>query len=150
MEKEEKVLLHIERDPLFLLTSVLISGGIVFAGYQLLKAVNPWGFIVLIPGGIFSFQTVWWLLNPFGLVFADKIEIKQSLLHHRYRYFVDLKKVSVSKKGKLIVTYTDDNMEAMNLFGIKAAHLMLLKTEMEKSISAHLQTRALAEEPSGV
>jgi len=141
MEKEEKPLQHIERSPLFLLISVLISTAIVFAGYNLLKNTNPLGFIVLVPGAILSFQSLWWLLNPFALVFEDKIEIKQSLLHHKYRYFVDLKRVSESKKGKIYITYNDDEMEGLNLFGIKASHVSLLKSEMERSVAENLKVR---------
>ena len=141
MEKEEKPLQHIERSPLFLSISVLISAIIVFFGYTLLKNVNPWGFIVLIPGSILSFQSLWWLLHPFAIVFEDKIEIKQSLLHHKYRYFVDLKRISESKKGKIYITYNDDEMEGLNLFGIKPSHVSLLKSEMEKSVSENMKAR---------
>jgi hypothetical protein len=140
-EKEEVVLLNIERNPLFLTISTLISALIVFWGYLLLKDVNPLGFLVLIPGSVFSFQSLWWLLHPFALVFEDKIEIKQSLMHHKFRYFVDVKKITQSKKGKLYITYNDDEMEALNLFGIKASHISLLKSEMERSVSANIEKR---------
>jgi hypothetical protein len=142
MEKEEKVLQNIERDPKFLIISILISSIIVFLGYNMLKNMNPWGFIVLVPGSIFSFQSLWWLLHPFAQVFEDKIEIKQSLLHHKYRYFVDLKRVSESKKGKIYLTYNDDDMESLNLFGIKPSHVSLLKSEMEKFVSESLKIRS--------
>ncbi|WP_317896626.1 hypothetical protein [Aurantibacillus circumpalustris] len=141
MEKEEKPLQHIERSPIFLTISVLISSTIVFIGYNMLKNMNPWGFIVLIPGSIFSFQTLWWLLHPFAIVFEDKIEIKQSLLHHKYRYFVDLKRISESKKGKIYITYNDDEMEGLNLFGIKPSHVSFLKSEMERSVSQNMKLR---------
>lgn len=141
MEKEEKVIKHIERNPLFLSISILISASIVFMGYNMLKNMNPWGFIVLVPGSILSFQSLWWLLHPFALVFEDKIEIKQSLLHHKYRYFVDLKRISESKKGKIYITYNDDEMEGLNLFGIKPSHVSLLKSEMERSVSENIKAR---------
>lgn len=141
-EKEETVLLHIERNPLLLLAGIAISSVIIFAGYTMLKNINPWGFIVLVPGAIFSFQSLWWLLNPFALVFNDKIEIKQSLLHHKYRFFVDIKKISESKTGKLYITYNDDEMEELNLFGIKTTHQAVLKSEMERKIAESLNTRA--------
>jgi hypothetical protein len=103
--------------------------------------MNPWGFIVLVPGSIFSFQSLWWLLHPFALVFHDKIEIKQSLLHHKYRFFVDIKKISEGKSGKLYITYNDDEMEELNLFGIKTPHKGLLKTEMEQKVAESLKAR---------
>lgn len=141
IKKEEIPRLNIERNPLFLLISVLISAFIVFLGYQLLKDVNPLGFLVLIPGSVLSFQSLWWLLNPFALVFDDRLEIKQSLLHHKYRYFVDVKKISASKKGKLYLTYNDDEIEVLNLFGIKSSQISLLKAEMERSISESIKAR---------
>jgi len=141
IEKEETPLQYIERNPIFLLISVGISVLIILIGYTMLKNMNPWGFIVLVPGAILSFQSVWWLLHPFALVFEDKIEIKQSLLHHKYRYFVDLKRVSESKKGKIYITYNDDEMEALNLFGIKASHVSLLKSEMERSVIENMKHR---------
>jgi hypothetical protein len=141
VKKEEVPRLNIERNPLFLLLAVTISATILFWGYLLLKDVNPLGFIVLIPGSIISFQSLWWLLNPFALIFDDKVEIKQSLLHHKYRYFVDVKKINGSKKSKIYITYNDDEMEALNLFGIKSSHVDLLKSEMEKSVSESIKTR---------
>jgi len=141
MEKEETPLVYIERSRLFLFISVLISAIIVVLGYIMLKNMNPFGFLVLIPGSILSFQSLWWLLHPFALIFEDKIEIKQSLLHHKYRYFVDLKRVSISQKGKVYITYNDDEMEALNLFGIRPSHVTFLKSEMEKSVSENIKVR---------
>lgn len=141
IEKEEIALVNIERSPLFLLIAVLISLLIVLYGYILLKDVNPLGFLVMIPGSILSFQALWWLLHPFARVFADKIEIKQSLLHHKYRYFVDVKRISESKKGVIYITYNDDEMEALNLFGIKSSQVPLLKSELEKFVSENIKTR---------
>jgi hypothetical protein len=141
IEKEEIPRLNIERNPLFLVTAVLISSILGFLGYYLLKIYNPLGFIVLVPASVLSFQSLWWLLHPFALVFDDKIEIKQSLLHHKYRYFVDVKKISESKTGKIYITYNDDEMELLNLFGIKTSHIQLLKTEMERSVSESMGRR---------
>lgn len=141
IEKEEIPLLHIERSPLFLIIAILISSSIVFYGYLLLKDVNPMGFLIMIPASIFSFQSLWWLLHPFALVFEDKLEIKQSLLHHKLRYFVDVKRISESKTGKLYITYNDDEMEALNLFGIKPSHIALLRDTLKKHVAENMKTR---------
>lgn len=98
------------------------------------------GFLVMIPASIFSFQALWWLLHPFALVFEDKLEIKQSLLHHKLRYFVDVKRISESKSGKLYITYNDDEMEALNLFGIKPSHVALLRDELKTRRRKHENT----------
>lgn len=135
MKKEEKVLQNIERNPVYLLLATLISAGIIYAGYALLISVNPWGVMVLVPGAVLAFQCLWWLLNPFAQVFEDKIEIKQSLFHNKDRYFIDLKRVTETKSGKLYITYNDDEIESLNLFGIKPSHVSLLKSELEKYVA---------------
>lgn len=142
IEKEEVPLLNIERSPLVILIFALVCAAIVYSGYHLLAEVNPWGFIVMIPGAILSFQVLWLLVNPFAIVFDDKIEIKQSLFHHKLRYFVDIKRISESKKGRIYITYNDDEMEALNLFGIRNSHTRLLKAEVEKLVLAGLQKRS--------
>lgn len=140
-KKEEVPLVNIERNPLFLLASVLLTGIIVFYAYSLLKAVNPWGFMVMIPAAVLAFQSLWWLLNPFAEIYPDRIEIKQSLFHDKIRYFVDLKEINGTKKQVLYITYNDEESEALNLFGIKSSHITLLKSEMEKYVSESISVR---------
>lgn len=140
-KKEEVPLLNIERSPLFLLGAVGVTAVLGVITYSLFKAINPWGFIVMIPSAVIAFQTLWWLLNPFASIYDDKVEIRQSLLHHKLRYFVDLKQINGVSKNKLVITYNDDEMEALNLFGIKPSHISLLRAEMEKFVSASIQVR---------
>ena len=143
VEKEEVPLLNIERNPLVLITSALICAAFVYSGYTLLRDVNPWGFIVLIPGSVLFFQTLWFLVNPFALVFDNKIEIKQSFFHsQKMRYYIDIKKVNESKNGRIYITYNDDETEKLSLFGIKSSHTGILRAEMEKFVAAELQKRA--------
>ena len=80
-------------------------------------------------------------MNPFALVYADKIEIKQSLMRHKYRYFVDLKKISRDNKGKVIITYNDDEVEALNLFGVKTSQVDQFVSEISKSVQANMAVR---------
>lgn len=140
-KKAEAPLLNIERNPLFLFVAALVTGIIVYYAYTLLKAVNPWGFMVMVPAAVLAFQTLWWLLNPFAEIYSDRVEIKQSLFHDKVRYFVDLKKIDGLKKQLLYITYNDDETEKLNLFGIKQSHLELIKSEMEKSVSASISVR---------
>ncbi|MBL7932972.1 MAG: hypothetical protein JNL60_13775 [Bacteroidia bacterium] len=140
-KKEDLPLVNIERNPLFLLVSSLLTGVIVFYAYSLLKAVNPWGFMVMVPAAVLAFQTLWWLLNPFAEIYHDRIEIKQSLFQDKVRYFVDLKKINSTKKQSLYITYNDDEQEELNLFGIKSSHLPLMKSEMEKFVLESMNAR---------
>jgi hypothetical protein len=132
-------LVNIERSPLFLIFFIAISAVISYLGYQLLKNVNPWGFIVMIPALALSFQTLWLLLNPFAIVFKDKIAIKQSFLHQKELYFIDIKQITEGKQGKIYITYHDGELEPINLFGIKPLHTQLLKTEVEKFLVADIK-----------
>lgn len=135
-ETEELPKLSIERNPLFLLLLVALSGLLILTNYFLFKAMNPWGFLMLIPASFIPFQTLWMLLRPFAQVYADRVEIKNSLFSNKLLHFIDIKKISSDKKGKLYVTYKDDEVERLNLYGIRKAHQNLLKTEIEKKISA--------------
>ncbi len=140
-EKEQLPLLNIERSPLFLGTTVLLSVLIVFFGYKLLEAMNPWGFVVMVPAAILSFQTAWWLLNPFAEVYDNRVEIKQSLFHDKIRYFVDITKTELRPKANLIITYNDEEVESLNLFGIKGSQLKTIQSEIDKSVKESLKTR---------
>jgi len=97
--------------------------------------MNPLGFILLMPTSLISFQTLWFFLNPFALVYDDKILIKHSLFQSKEWYYIDILKITLNKKGKLFVTYKDGELVKLNSFGIKPSHLDLLKNEIEKRIS---------------
>jgi len=88
----------------------------------------------MIPAAILSFQSLWFLLHPFAIIFEDKIEIKQTLFQYKEHYFIDIKKITENKKGRLFITYKDDEVEPIRLFGIKTGHIQLLKKEIEKFI----------------
>lgn len=95
--------------------------------------------MMMIPAAILFFQCLWWIVNPFAMIFENRLEIKYSMFSGREIYFTDIKKITENKRGKLFVVYTDDEAEPLNLFGIRTSHLSLLKSEMEKQIAANLQ-----------
>lgn len=134
-EKEEPALVNIERNPLIIIVSLVISAAFIYQALQLFRVMNPWGFMVMAPAALFSFQTLWLLLNPFARVFKDRIEIRQSFFHHKDHYFIDIKRIAKNKKGMLYITYHDDEIERIKLFGIKAGHIDLFKSEVEKQIA---------------
>ncbi len=128
-------LYNIERHPLLLLTTTALSIVLILVNYQLFKQMNPLGFVMLMPTCVVSFQSLWFALNPFALVYKEKILIKYSLFYSKEWYFIDIQKVSVSKKGQFFITYKDGELAHMRVFGIKPAHLIMLKNELEKHIS---------------
>jgi hypothetical protein len=140
-------LAYIERNPLLVLVSVLIAAGLVFLTFQTLfnkeaVDVKSMSFFLFVPTLVISFQALWYLLNPFAIIFEDKIEIKKSILHNRFWYFVDIKKVGELKNGTFAIAYNDDEVEKLNLFGIKPAHKALLRQEMVKHTDISLKKRA--------
>jgi hypothetical protein len=140
-ESDEIVLLNAERSPIFLMFFVLSSAALLFASWQLLKIFNPWGFIVAIPAAMLSFQSLWLLLNPFAKIFSDRFEIKQSFVHRKTRYFVDIKKVTQKPSGKLYITFNDDDVERVNLFGIRSSHLKSFSEKITEFVSQGLTKR---------
>lgn len=93
------------------------------------------GFMLLIITSVIAFQTLWFILNPFALVYKDKILIKYSLFRTKEWYFIDVLKISFDKKNQLFITYKDGEIAKLSTFGIKPSHLELLKKEIEKNIS---------------
>lgn len=134
-EKIEIPLINIERSTLLIITSFLLSSVILLLGFKVLMDFNVLGFIIMIPGSFMAFQSLWIVLHPFTLIFADRFEIKQSLFRNKIRYFIDIKKVTQNSNGKLYITFNDDEIEMLNLFGIRKNHKQLLKSEIEKAIS---------------
>ena len=97
--------------------------------------MNPAGFMLLIITSIISFQTLWFLLNPFALVYQAKILIKYSIFKSKEWYFIDVLKISFDKKNRIFITYKDGEIVKLSTFGIKPSHLSVLKNEIEKNIS---------------
>ncbi len=138
-EKEEIPLVNIERNPMILVGAIALSALSAYAAYTQLKAFSPWGFVLAAPALMLFFQALWFMLNPFAIVFEDKLEIKQTFFHHKDCYFIDIKQISLSKEGKVFITYRDDEIERLNLFGIKASHAGLMKNEVEKLVNSRFK-----------
>ncbi len=139
-------LANIERNPLVLLGSTALSAALVYLTYYTIfnkdvLQIKPVGFFLFVPTLIVSFQTLWYLLNPFALVFEDKLEIKQSLFHNKFWHYVDIKEVSSVKNGTFKITYNDHEIERMNLLGIKPSHKDLLREELNKQVQISLVKR---------
>ena len=145
-KKEEIPLVNIERNPLVLIMSLLLTVGLIYLTFRTLFSqevsdINPMGFLLIVPTSVISFQTLWYLLNPFAIIFDDKVEIKKSLFHNKFWYYNDLKKVSELKNGSFAIFYNDDEIEKMNLLGIKNAHKALLREELNKMVNGSLLKR---------
>ncbi len=140
-EKDEVALVNIDRNPLVLLISIALSAVLDYLSYTFILDLNPWGFVIMIPATFLSFQTVWLLLTPYAMLFDDKLEIKRTLFSNKMLFFTDVKKVGNVKKGSLFISYNDDEVDKINLFGIKASHVDTLKSELEKHVTITISKR---------
>jgi len=141
-EEIETPLLYIERNPVTLLISSLLAAIFTYIAWSLLKDVNPVGLLMMIPAAFCVFQTIWLLLNPMALFYADRLEIKQTLFHNQQRFFIDIRKVSQDKKGNVFITYNDDEVEKLNLFGIKKDNISVLRENLERQLGQNASRTA--------
>jgi hypothetical protein len=133
-EKEEISILNVERSiPLLLVLTAFAVVDLYYA-WGMLKSVNPWGFFVAIPGLIISFQLLFLFLHPFAVVYDDRFEITQSFVHKKQRYFTDIKKVSPKNTFYFYITYHDDEIEKIHLFGVRPSHLPKLNELLQEKI----------------
>lgn len=133
-EKEEVPLAVVERNLWLLAGSVIVSVALVYSGYKLLKDVNGWAFILLVPGITLTFQSLLWLLNPYAEIYKTRLEIRQSMFSHKEYFFIDIVSVTESK-GRLYITYRDGEVAPLALFGIRPSQVSLLKKEIETMVS---------------
>jgi hypothetical protein len=140
-EKDEIALINIDRNPLVLLASIALSTLLDYFSYTFILDLNPWGFVIMIPATFFSFQTIWLLLTPYAMVFNDKLEIKRTLFSNKMLFFTDVKKVGNFKKGSLFISYNDDEVAKINLFGIKGSQVETLRSELEKHVTITIGKR---------
>ncbi len=140
-EKDEVALVNIDRNPLVLLTSIALSTVLDYLSYTFILDLNPWGFVIMIPATFLSFQTVWLLLTPYAMLFDDKLEIKRTLFSNKMLFFTDVKRVGNIKKGNLFISYNDDEVAKISLFGIKNSQANTLKSELEKHVSITISKR---------
>jgi hypothetical protein len=136
-QKEEVALLNIERSIPLLLTVAALMVLDLYISYTMLVAQHPFGFIAGIPGIILAFQLLWLSLHPFAIIFEDRFEITQSFIHKKQRYFTDIKKVTPRQRGHFYITFNDDEIEKINLFGIRGSHYEKMTRLLAEKIAAN-------------
>lgn len=140
-EEEGTPLVNIERHPLVLIIFIAATAGLAWFNFELFKVKNPLGFIMIAPTTILFIQTLWLLLTPFAMIFEDRLDIRQSFFHQKRRYFADLRQAAINKDGKFFVVYHDDEVERINLFGIRNSHVSLLKQELDRSLNSPIEKK---------
>lgn len=140
-EKDEISIFNIDRNPLFIIVSIMLSIVLDYLSYTWILNLIPWGFVMLIPAAFFSFHTIWLILTPYALFYEDKLEIKRNLFSNNMLFFVDVKKVGEITKNNLTITYNDGELSVIKLSGIKTNQKTTLKSELEKHVAFSISKR---------
>jgi hypothetical protein len=136
---------YYERHPLILTISILLSA--ILMGSSLYLFIykdfefHGWALILMPPGLYATLQTLVFILNPYALIFKDRMEIKKHFFSNKVWYFNDIKKVSDVGKDSFAVIYNDDEQEKISLKGIKPSHLKPLRDELQRNIQNYLDKR---------
>jgi hypothetical protein len=121
--EEEKIIEYFERNGAFIALHLVGTTVLSYLMYKYIAEVSPWAFIIGLPAAIVVFQTIWILLNPYALIYVDKIEIKGTMFGNKVWYLIDIKKVGEVKGKGFSITYNDDEVEYVNPMGIRASQL---------------------------
>lgn len=136
---------YYERHPLVLLISTITSAVLVFFTFYLFKyqefEIHGWALILVPPALISTFQTLLYILNPYAMLFKDRLEINKSMFSNKTWYFNDIKRVSEISKSSFEITYNDDDKEVLNLRGIKPSHVQKLRDALHKCVYESLERR---------
>ncbi len=106
-----------------------------------LRTIHPLSFFSVVPASILLYQALWFTVNPFAIFYKDRLEIKKSLFHHKQWYFLDIKKVNEVNKDAFSITYNDDELEKLNLLGIRGKHIKPLRETLHKFVYESLVKR---------
>ena len=120
--KEDIPLQYFERNILFTLFFVGITGLLGLLTFSLWKDFNPMMFICGIPTVIMFFQTLWIMLNPFAIIYEDKFEFKKTMFSNKQWYFIDIKSVTEVTSSGFDIEYNDGDIEHISTFGLKPSH----------------------------
>lgn len=140
-QKEDVPLQYFERSYLWMVICIAVTAALAFFVYRLIEDVSPWAFIAGIPALLMLFQTLWLILNPYAIIYEDKFEIKQSVIHNKTWYYIDIKNVSEANGAGFDITYNDDDREKISTTGIRASHRNEFRNTVNKYVCKSLVER---------
>jgi hypothetical protein len=133
-KKEEYPVLQVDRNPLLVAAFTMAAVVIVWAAVSLLRSTRPAGFLVMVPGAILAFHSLWFMLSPFASVYNDRFEIRMSLFHYKQWFFGDIRSV-VEKEGGHYIVFHDEDIEPLKLFGIRQSQLGGFIAHIKKQVA---------------
>lgn len=145
--EEPEPLVNIERNPLVPIISLALSTALVYLVYYSIFSkevteIKPLGFFLFVPAVLSVFQSLWFLLNPFIVIYEDKMELKKWMFSNKEWQFVDIKACSLAKGNKLQLVYNDNDVDSMQLSGIRSSHKDLLLKSVQQQVDKSLNRRA--------
>ncbi|MES2131694.1 MAG: hypothetical protein V4506_05045 [Bacteroidota bacterium] len=107
----------------------------------LLMRVNPWGTLSAVPGLVLTLQGLWLLVNPYAIIYDDRVEIKQNFIYNKEFYYLDAKRLESKQKKGLKMVYNDEETESLPLFGMRASYKDKFKIALSEKIAKSVVTR---------
>lgn len=146
IKHNETPLVNVERNPLVIIISLLLSLGCVYLTFiTLFKKeafeIQPLVFFLFVPTLFICFQTLWFILHPFGVVYENRVEIRKTFFNFKQWFFIDIKKVGDLKAKGFVITYNDDEMELIKFIGINPTHKKLMQEAFVKYVALSLEKR---------
>lgn len=136
---------YFERNPLILFGSVLLTtaliGTVLYLFYYKDFYQHGWALVLTPPAVISGFQTLIFILNPYALIFKDKMELKKNMFSNKVWYFNDIERVSEVSNTSFKITYNDGEEETLYCRGIRPSQLKNLRDELHKHVYLSLERR---------
>lgn len=140
-DKDEEAIALIERNPVLVAVMIIVTVALGWWCYSLFDSLSGWAFLVVIPAIVIGFHTLWMMMNPFARIYKNRAEFHQTWFHNRDTFFNDLISVNLSRRGAVVITYTDGEREKLPLFGIRSSHRQLLRDSFQKQIEITTRSR---------
>lgn len=139
--KEEEPKEYFERNILLVIIITATALLIDWFSIKMLLDVNPWGTATAIPGLMLTLQALWFIVNPYAVVYNNRFEIKQSLLYNKEFYYLDARAIEMKKSNSLHLIYNDGDIEKLPLLGMRASHKQNFKDKLNEKIVESLEKR---------
>lgn len=139
--KDEEPKEYFERNSVLVIIMTVAALTIDWFSIKMLLDVNPWGTATAIPGLILTLQALWFIVNPYAVVYENRFEIKQSLLYNKEFYYLDAKSIAQKTSNSVQLIYNDDDVEKLPLIGMRDSHKQKFREALNDKIVESLKNR---------
>lgn len=139
--KDEEPKEYFERNIALVVIMTTTALAIDWFSIKMLLDVNPWGTATAIPGLMLTLQALWFIVNPYAVVYENRFEIKQSLLYNKEFYYLDSKSIEQKKSNSIQLIYNDNDIEKLSLIGMRDSHKQKFREALNDKIVESLKSR---------